>query len=305
METRIFIISSEDKGERLDTFLSLSIDSVTRSRIKNAIEKGSVKVNGKSQTKSGYSLKSGDEVEITFEEVTPLTAVAQDLPIDIIYQDEDFLVINKAQGMVTHPATGSPDGTLVNALLYHVKDLSGINGVLRPGIVHRLDKDTSGLIMVAKNDFAHLSLSKQIAEKSAKRYYIALVDGNIKEDEGVVEQPIARHKVDRKKMCVDKEGRYAKTSYRVLERFQKYTLVEYELFTGRTHQIRVHSTFKHHPVVGDETYGGSNKFGLRGQLLHAFKLTLTHPRTNEVMTFEAEIPEYFKTVLDKLRKSLA
>ena len=207
--------------------------------------------------------------------------------------------------MVTHPATGSPDGTLVNALLYHVKDLSGINGVLRPGIVHRLDKDTSGLIMVAKNDFAHLSLSKQIAEKSAKRYYIALVDGNIKEDEGVVEQPIARHKIDRKKMCVDKDGRYAKTSYKVIERFQKYTLVEYELFTGRTHQIRVHSTFKHHPVVGDAIYGGSNKFGLNGQLLHAFKLVLTHPRTGEVMTFNAEIPEYFKIVLDKLRKSLA
>ena len=305
METRIFIISSEDKGERLDTFLSLSIDSITRSRIKNAIEKGFVKVNGKAQTKSGYSLKMGDEIEVVFEEVTPLTAVAQDLPIDIVYQDEDFLVINKAQGMVTHPATGSPDGTLVNALLYHVKDLSGINGVLRPGIVHRLDKDTSGLIMVAKNDFAHLSLSKQIAEKSAKRYYIALVDGNIKEDEGVVEQPIARHKIDRKKMCVDKDGRYAKTSYKVIERFQKYTLVEYELFTGRTHQIRVHSTFKHHPVVGDAIYGGSNKFGLNGQLLHAFKLVLTHPRTGEVMTFNAEIPEYFKIVLDKLRKSLA
>ncbi len=305
METRIFIISSEDKGERLDTFLSLSIDSITRSRIKNAIEKGFVKVNGKEQTKSGYSLKVGDEIEVVFEEVTPLTAVAQDLPIDIVYQDEDFLVINKAQGMVTHPATGSPDGTLVNALLYHVKDLSGINGVLRPGIVHRLDKDTSGLIMVAKNDFAHLSLSKQIAEKSAKRYYIALVDGNIKEDEGVVEQPIARHKIDRKKMCVDKDGRYAKTSYKVIERFQKYTLVEYELFTGRTHQIRVHSTFKHHPVVGDAIYGGSNKFGLNGQLLHAFKLVLTHPRTGEVMTFNAEIPEYFKIVLDKLRKSLA
>ncbi|MBO5773424.1 MAG: RluA family pseudouridine synthase [Clostridia bacterium] len=305
METRIFIISSEDKGERLDTFLSLSIDSITRSRIKNAIEKGFVKVNGKAQTKSGYSLKMGDEIEVVFEEVTPLTAVAQDLPIDIIYQDEDFLVINKAQGMVTHPATGSPDGTLVNALLYHVKDLSGINGVLRPGIVHRLDKDTSGLIMVAKNDFAHLSLSKQIAEKSAKRYYIALVDGNIKEDEGVVEQPIARHKIDRKKMCVDKDGRYAKTSYKVIVRFQKYTLVEYELFTGRTHQIRVHSTFKHHPVVGDAIYGGSNKFGLNGQLLHAFKLVLTHPRTGEVMTFNAEIPEYFKIVLDKLRKSLA
>lgn len=305
MEIRTFVASIEEKGERLDTFLAQSIENITRSRVKNSIEKGLVKVNSNEQKKSGYTLKEGDVVEIMFEEATTLSAVAQDLPIDILYQDEDFLVINKAQGMVTHPATGSPDGTLVNALLYHVKDLSGINGVLRPGIVHRLDKDTSGLIMVAKNDSAHLSLSKQIAEKSAKRYYIALVDGNIKEDSGIVEQPIARHRIDRKKMAIDKEGRYAKTAFKVLERFQKYTLVEYELFTGRTHQIRVHSSFIHHPVVGDSVYGGSNKFGLAGQLLHAFKLVLAHPRTGEIMTFEAKIPDYFETVLNKLRKSLA
>ena len=305
MEIRTFVASIEEKGERLDTFLAQSIENITRSRVKNSIEKGLVKVNNHEQKKSGYTLKEGDVVEIMFEEATTLSAVAQDLPIDILYQDEDFLVINKAQGMVTHPATGSPDGTLVNALLYHVKDLSGINGVLRPGIVHRLDKDTSGLIMVAKNDSAHLSLSKQIAEKSAKRYYIALVDGNIKEDSGIIEQPIARHRIDRKKMAIDKEGRYAKTAFKVLERFQKYTLVEYELFTGRTHQIRVHSSFIHHPVVGDSVYGGSNKFGLAGQLLHAFKLVLAHPRTGEIMTFEAKIPDYFETVLNKLRKSLA
>ena len=305
MEIRTFVASIEEKGERLDTFLAQSIENITRSRVKNSIEKGLVKVNNHEQKKSGYTLKEGDVVEIMFEEATTLSAVAQDLPIDILYQDEDFLVINKAQGMVTHPATGSPDGTLVNALLYHVKDLSGINGVLRPGIVHRLDKDTSGLIMVAKNDSAHLSLSKQIAEKSAKRYYIALVDGNIKEDSGIVEQPIARHRIDRKKMAIDKEGRYAKTAFKVLERFQKYTLVEYELFTGRTHQIRVHSSFIHHPVVGDSVYGGSNKFGLAGQLLHAFKLVLAHPRTGEIMIFEAKIPDYFETVLNKLRKSLA
>lgn len=305
MEKRTFIISIDEKGERLDTFLSQSIENITRSRIKNTIEKGFVKINGKEQKKSGYSLKEGDVVEITFEDIVELSAVAQDIPIDILYQDEDFLVINKAQGMVTHPATGSPDGTLVNALLYHVKDLSGINGVLRPGIVHRLDKDTSGLIMVAKNDASHLSLSKQIAEKSAKRYYIALVDGNIKEDSGVIEQPIARHRIDRKKMAVDRDGRVAKTAFKVLERFQKYTLVEYELFTGRTHQIRVHSSFIHHPVVGDPVYGGSNKFGLDGQLLHAFKLVLSHPRSGEIMTFEAPIPQYFETVLNKLRKTLA
>ena len=305
MEIRTFVASIEEKGERLDTFLAQSIENITRSRVKNSIEKGLVKVNNHEQKKSGYTLKEGDVVEIMFEEATTLSAVAQDLPIDILYQDEDFLVINKAQGMVTHPATGSPDGTLVNALLYHVKDLSGINGVLRPGIVHRLDKDTSGLIMVAKNDSAHLSLSKQIAEKSAKRYYIALVDGNIKEDSGIVEQPIARHRIDRKKMAIDKEGRYAKTAFKVLERFQKYTLVEYELFTGITHQIRVHSSFIHHQVVGDSVYGGSNKFGLAGQLLHAFKLVLAHPRTGEIMIFEAKIPDYFETVLNKLRKSLA
>ena len=305
METRTFVISFEDKGERLDTFLAQSIDNITRSRVKNSIEKGLVKVNGSEQKKSGYSLKERDVVEILFEEVTELSAVAQDIPLDIIYQDEDFLVINKAQGMVTHPALGSPDGTLVNALLYHVKDLSGINGVLRPGIVHRLDKDTSGLIVVAKNDTAHLSLSKQIAEKTAKRYYIALVDGNIKEDDGIIEQPIARHRIDRKKMAIDRDGRYAKTAFKVLERFQKYTLVEYELFTGRTHQIRVHSAFIHHPVVGDPLYSGSNKFGLNGQLLHAFKLVLAHPRTGEIMTFERQIPEYFEAVLNKLRKSLA
>ena len=305
METRTFVISFEDKGERLDAFLAQSIEGITRSRVKNSIEKGLVKVGGKEQKKSGYSLKEGDLVEISFEEPVELSAIPQDLPIDIVYEDEDLVVINKAQGMVTHPATGSPDGTLVNALLFHVKDLSGINGVLRPGIVHRLDKDTSGLIMVAKNDFAHLSLSTQIAEKSAKRYYIALVDGNIKEDDGIIEQPIARHHTDRKKMTVDKQGRSAKTAYKVLERFQKYTLVEYELFTGRTHQIRVHSAFKHHPVVGDPVYGGSNKFHLNGQLLHAYKLVLTHPRTGKTLTFECPVPNYFTEVLDKLRKSLA
>lgn len=305
METRTFVISFEDKGERLDAFLAQSIEGITRSRVKNSIEKGLVKVGGKEQKKSGYSLKEGDLVEISFEEPVELSAIPQDLPIDIVYEDEDLVVINKAQGMVTHPATGSPDGTLVNALLFHVKDLSGINGVLRPGIVHRLDKDTSGLIMVAKNDFAHLSLSTQIAEKSAKRYYIALVDGNIKEDNGIIEQPIARHHTDRKKMTVDKQGRSAKTAYKVLERFQKYTLVEYELFTGRTHQIRVHSAFKHHPVVGDPVYGGSNKFHLNGQLLHAYKLVLTHPRTGKTLTFECPVPNYFTEVLDKLRKSLA
>lgn len=305
MQTFTFIVSAEDKGERLDSYLAHSLDNITRSRVKNLIDYGAVSVCDKVVKKSGYTLKESDFISISFEEPTELKATPEDLPIDIVYQDADFLVINKAQGMVTHPATGSPSGTLVNALLYHVKDLSGINGVLRPGIVHRLDKDTSGLIMVAKNDKAHLSLSAQIAEKSAKRYYIALVDGNIKEDEGIINQPIARHRTERKKMAVDKDGRVAKTAFKVLERFKNYTLVEYELFTGRTHQIRVHSSYIHHPVVGDPVYGGSNKFHLDGQLLHAFKLELTHPSTGERMTFEAKIPDYFEKVLEKIRKTLA
>ena len=305
MQTFTFIVSAEDKGERLDSYLAHSLDNITRSRVKNLIDDGAVSVCDKVVKKSGYTLKESDFISISFEEPTELKATPEDLPIDIVYQDADFLVINKAQGMVTHPATGSPSGTLVNALLYHVKDLSGINGVLRPGIVHRLDKDTSGLIMVAKNDKAHLSLSAQLAEKSAKRYYIALVDGNIKEDEGIINQPIARHRTERKKMAVDKDGRVAKTAFKVLERFKNYTLVEYELFTGRTHQIRVHSSYIHHPVVGDPVYGGSNKFHLDGQLLHAFKLELTHPSTGERMTFEAKIPDYFEKVLEKIRKTLA
>ncbi len=305
MQTFTFIVSAEDKGERLDSYLAHSLENVTRSRVKNLIEEGVVFIGEKCVTKSGYTLKESDCVLITFDEPTELTAFAEDLPLDIVYEDGDLLVINKAQGMVTHPASGSPSGTLVNALLYHVKDLSGINGVLRPGIVHRLDKDTSGLIMVAKNDKAHLSLSAQIAEKTAKRYYIALVDGNFKEDCGVIEQPIARHRTERKKMAVDKDGRVAKTAFKILERFKNYTLVEYELFTGRTHQIRVHSSYIHHPVVGDSVYGGSNKFHLDGQLLHAFRLELTHPSTGQRMSFEAKIPIYFEKVLEKLRKTLA
>ncbi len=304
METLTFVVSTEDSA-RLDSYLADNVESATRSRIKNTIENGSVSVNGKTVTKSGYFLKSGDVVTISFSAPTELTAIPENIDIDVVYEDADIVVINKRQGMVTHPAVGSPTGTLVNALLYHVKDLSGINGVLRPGIVHRLDKDTSGLIVVAKNDTAHLSLSRQIAEKTAKRYYIALVDGNIKEDSGVIEQPISRHRTERKKMAVDKLGRYAKTSFKVLARYKGYTLVEYELYTGRTHQIRVHSAFMHHSVVGDPVYGGSNKFQLEGQLLHAFKLVLEHPTTKETMTFEAKIPEYFEKVLDKLSKTLA
>ncbi len=304
MEHLVFVVTAEDAHDRLDVFLAKNLEDFTRSRVKNSIEDGLVTVGDKIVKKSGYTLKESDVVKISYSEPVELTAIPEDIPLDIVYEDGDFLVVNKAQGMVTHPAPGSESGTLVNALLFCVKDLSGINGVLRPGIVHRLDKDTSGLIVIAKNDRAHLSLSRQIAEKSAKRFYVALVDGNVKDDSGVIEAPIARHKTERKKMAVVQDGRYAKTCFNVLKRYGKYTLVEYELFTGRTHQIRVHSAYVHHPVVGDPVYNGSNKFGLNGQMLHAFKLELTHPTTGERMTFNAEIPKYFQKILDKLDKTL-
>lgn len=305
MEVSVFVAAGEDKGARLDVFLADKLPDISRSRIKGCIEMGMVKVRGEQVSKAGYPLKEGDLVEIAVADAVELSVEPENLPLNIVYQDSDFAVINKAQGMVTHPAAGSPDGTLVNAVLYHIKDLSGINGVLRPGIVHRLDKDTSGLILIAKNDCAHLSLTTQIAEKTAKRFYIALVDGNVKADEGVIEQPVDRNPKDRKKMAVVKDGRPAKTAYKVLERFGRYTLMEFELFTGRTHQIRVHCAYMKHPVVGDPLYGGSNAFGLKGQLLHAARLVVNHPSTGERMEFTAPLPDYFREVLVKLRKTLA
>ena len=305
MEVSVFVAAGDDKGARLDVFLADKLPDISRSRIKGCIEMGMVKVRGEQVSKAGYPLKEGDLVEIAVADAVELSVEPENLPLNIVYQDSDFAVINKAQGMVTHPAAGSPDGTLVNAVLYHIKDLSGINGVLRPGIVHRLDKDTSGLILIAKNDCAHLSLTTQIAEKTAKRFYIALVDGNVKADEGVIEQPVDRNPKDRKKMAVVKDGRPAKTAYKVLERFGRYTLMEFELFTGRTHQIRVHCAYMRHPVVGDPRYGGSNAFGLKGQLLHAARLVVNHPSTGERMEFTAPLPDYFREVLAKLRKTLA
>lgn len=305
MEVSVFVAAGDDKGARLDVFLADKLPDISRSRIKGCIEMGMVKVRGEQVSKAGYPLKEGDLVEIAVADAVELSVEPENLPLNIVYQDSDFAVINKAQGMVTHPAAGSPDGTLVNAVLYHIKDLSGINGVLRPGIVHRLDKDTSGLILIAKNDCAHLSLTTQIAEKTAKRFYIALVDGNVKADEGVIEQPVDRNPRDRKKMAVVKDGRPAKTAYKVLERFGRYTLMEFELFTGRTHQIRVHCAYMRHPVVGDPLYGGSNAFGLKGQLLHAARLVVNHPSTGERMEFTAPLPDYFREVLAKLRKTLA
>lgn len=291
----------QKNGERLDKFISLNCD-LTRSRIKNLIDDGRVVVNSKIE-KASYCVRTGDKISIDVPEPKKLSLEPQNIELDIVYQDDYFAVINKPQGMVVHPGGGSYDNTLVNALLYQLKSLSSINGVIRPGIVHRLDKNTSGLLVVAKNDEAHLNLQKQIANKDAKRYYKALVDGVIKQDDGIIKTFIDRSHTDRKKMAVSKSGREAVTLYKVLQRYRNYTLVEYELKTGRTHQIRVHSKYINHCVVGDDVYGGSNKFNLNGQLLHAYKLILTHPKTQETMVFEAELPDYFKNVLQEIDKS--
>lgn len=288
---------------RLDVFLAKETGA-SRSNIKTVVESDGVFVNGVLRKKSGFELKEGDEVEFTLPEPKTLDVEPNsEIKLNIVYEDEHFAVINKPQGMVVHPACSyTKNDTLVNALLADLDKLSSINGVIRPGIVHRLDKDTSGLIVVAKTDEAHKSLASQIERKTARRIYFGLCDGNFKEDTGTIDAPIARNKRDRKKMGIDPDGRRAVTHYTVLERFGKYTLVRFELETGRTHQIRVHSSHIHHPIVGDEVYGGSTALYKNGQLLHARQLVLTHPISGEKMTFEAELPEYFENVLEKLRK---
>lgn len=297
-----WIITKEDNKKRLDLFLMDKFPDKTRSHIKKWIEDGVALVNDKS-VKAGYSLREGDRVFLgeIVEEV--LSSEPQDIPIDIIYEDNDLAIVNKPQGMVVHPAIKNYDGTLVNALMYILKNLSSINGVIRPGIVHRLDKDTSGLLVIAKNDNAHINLSNQIARKDCKRIYWALVDGIVKED-GEIITNFGRDPKNRLKMAVTREGKIAHTLYRVLETFDKYSLVEFELKTGRTHQIRVHSAYIHHPIVGDRLYNPNPcKFKLDGQLLHAKKLILTHPVTGKIMEFECDIPEYFESILNSLRNN--
>ena len=301
MENRTIVVPAEDAGKRIDIFLNEELD-ISRSYVKNLIEDQHILVNSNSIKKAGYIVKENDVIEASIPEAEVLNVEPEDIPIDIVYEDDDLAVINKPQGMVVHPAPGSYSHTLVNALLFHLKNLSDINGVIRPGIVHRLDKDTSGLLVVAKNNEAHIDLQEQIASKAAKRFYTALVDGVVTKDSGNITTLIDRSTKDRKMMAVSQsKGRIAITNYKVIERFPHYTLMEYELKTGRTHQIRVHSKHIGHPIVGDPVYGGSNKFNLNGQLLHAFKLEFTHPRTKEHMSFTAPIPEYFQQVLDKLR----
>lgn len=288
---------------RLDSFLTKELN-VSRSFVKTAIESDGAIVNGLRRNKSGFELKSGDCVEFELPRPKIIDLEPAQIKLDIVYEDEFFAVINKPQGMVVHPALShtSPD-TLVNALLFNLDSLSSINGVIRPGIVHRLDKNTSGLIVVAKNDEAHRSLAKQIESKKARRIYFALVDGNVKEDEGKINAPIGRNIRDRKKMAVAENGRAAQTLYKTIERFGKYSFMQFELKTGRTHQIRVHMKYIGHPVVGDDTYGGSQTLVKGAQMLHAAKLILFHPKTGEEMSFEAPLPIYFSDILEKLRKS--
>ena len=289
---------------RIDTFLAKET-GLSRSNLKTVIESDGVLVNGVLRKKSGFEVKEGDIVDLVLPEPKALDVEPNsDIKLDIVFEDEHFAVINKPQGMVVHPASSyTKNDTLVNALLADLDRLSSINGVIRPGIVHRLDKDTSGLIVVAKTDEAHKSLASQIEKKTARRIYYGLCDGNFKEDTGTIDAPIARNKRDRKKMGIDPDGRRAVTHYQVLERFGKYTLVRFELETGRTHQIRVHASYIHHPIVGDEVYGGSTALYKKGQLLHARQLILSHPITNEVVEFEAELPAYYQDILAKLRKT--
>ena len=291
---------TEEKGQRIDKYLCEQTQ-LTRSRIQQLIEQGAVVVNGKA-TKSNYKINPGDLIEVSYEDLSELDVVAQDIPLDIRYEDSDVIVINKPRGMVVHPANGNQQGTLVNALLYHCKDLSGINGVLRPGIVHRIDKDTTGLIIVAKNDKAHLELSKQLQDKTVNRLYYALVHGTFAHDYGTIDAPIGRDETDRQKMAVtEKNSKEARTHFRVVERFKDYSLVECRLETGRTHQIRVHMRYIDHPIVGDEKYGYRRTMKIGGQLLHAHQLEFVHPSTGEKMVVEAEIPQDFAEVLQRLR----
>lgn len=304
MSEKIKIIIDEDNdGDRLDTAVSDNIEDISRARCQKLIKEGAVWLNGVKVEKTSKTVREGDVAEVLIPELKPVELLPQDIPLDIVWQDENMAVINKQQGLTVHPANGVYTDTMVNALLYHIKDLSGINGDIRPGIVHRLDKDTSGLMVVAKNDVAHRSLAEQISTKTCRRIYYALVEGVMKNDSGFVEKPISRSKSDRKKMGIVPDGKYAKTFYTVVERYEKNTLVKYELTTGRTHQIRVHTQYLGHPIVGDKTYGFKNqRFDLAGQLLHSKEIRFNHPVTGEQMNFESELPDYFKNVLSKLKK---
>ncbi|MFR7402186.1 MAG: RluA family pseudouridine synthase [Clostridia bacterium] len=297
-----YIVSQEEKGKRLDTYIPSVDTDITRTSAQRLIEDGNILVNGKN-AKVSYKIQENDKISVEIPEPKQIELKAQNIPIEIIYEDSDIIVVNKPKGMVVHPANGNPDGTLVNAIMAICKDsLSGIGGEIRPGIVHRIDKDTSGLLIVAKNDNAHVKMSEQIKNHEVKKTYIALVRGVFKENEATIDMPIGRSTSDRKKMAVNKNGKNAITHIKVLKRFDKYTLLQVNIETGRTHQIRVHLSHIGYPIVGDYTYSnGKNEFDVIGQCLHAQKLEFKHPITQKDMCLEAELPQYFKDILDKLK----
>ena len=300
MEKLFFTI--EKGGERIDKYLSEQLEDMTRSHIQKLIKENMVRVNGMA-VKSNFKLSASDQIEVEIPELKEPDIHPENIPLDILYEEQDILVVNKPKGMVVHPAPGHYTGTLVNAIMYHCKDnLSGINGVLRPGIVHRIDMDTTGSLLICKNDRAHQALAEQLKEHSLTRKYHAIVQGRLKEDEGTIDKPIGRHPIDRKKMSVHStNGREAITHNRVLKRFQQFTYIECQLETGRTHQIRVHMSSIGHPILGDQIYGPAKcPYKLQGQTLHAKVLGITHPITGEYMEFDAPLPDYFQALLEKM-----
>lgn len=297
------IYVDEEESERLDAYIAKELDEVSRSYVQKLIKEGLVSVN-QLNMKASYLVKEGDFITVELPKPKKLDIIPEDLPLDIVFEDKDIVIINKSQNMVVHPAPGNYSGTLVNGLLFHINSLSTINGIIRPGIVHRLDKDTSGLLIVAKNDKSHRILSEELKSRNIKRIYMCLVHGVLSSDSGTIDAPIGRHEVDRKRMTVTKKnGKEAITNYKVLERFSNYTLVEASLETGRTHQIRVHMSYINHPVVGDPIYSrGKNEFTLDKQMLHAYKLGFIHPSSGEYIEFKVEPPEYFRNILEVLEK---
>lgn len=301
-ELLTLLCTAEDCGKRIDKFISDNAEMLTRSAVQGLIGKNAVTADGKAVSKN-YKIKGTETIEVEIPDAEPMDAVPENIPLDIVYEDEDLLVVNKPKGMVVHPAHGNYHGTLVNALLYHCGDsLSGINGVIRPGIVHRIDKNTSGLLIVAKNDKAHLHLAEQIKAHSFTREYEAIVSGSLKQESGTVDAPIGRHKTDRKKMCVTAENsRNAVTHYSLIRQFGGYAHIKCRLETGRTHQIRVHMAYMGNAVLGDDVYGKAYK-GIEGQCLHARKIGFIHPTTEEYMEFSSDLPDYFTAILNKLEK---
>ena len=296
-----YIVKNEDKGKRLDRYVTEQNAEITRTAVQRLIDEKNILVNGKEQ-KASYKVNENDVVEVEIPEPKKIEIKAENIPIEVIYEDSDIVVVNKPKGMVVHPGNGNLDGTLVNAIMAKCGDsLSGIGGEIRPGIVHRIDKDTSGLLIVAKNDKAHVNLSEQIKEHKIKKTYIALVRGVVRENEATIDMPIGRSKTDRKKMAVCKDGKNAVTHIKVLKRWEHYTLLQVNIETGRTHQIRVHLSYIGYPIIGDYTYSnGKNEFGVVGQCLHAQKLEFKHPTTNKIMELEAPLPEYFQEIIQKL-----